>query len=284
MRKWICSLLLVLSMVHVAWANENTDKGIELLNKGESIEAIALLEKAAEEDDGYAAFVLGEIYRGVGGNQQDATKMVIWYQKAHDMGNPVGTASLADAYRRGEGGLQRDYAKGYSLLKSVENVDNDTVAEIAAIFYSVGAGTPVDYPKARSFANKIQDEGMKQNRLEAINRMEAKASSVPAKNLVLEVEQNQMRFDKNYKGKSIITEGFVDDIEEEKGGYVLKVFGEQGNLRNPFKFIACHFAADHEDALLALNKGDTVKVKGTYKGKQQFQIGAIVLFECEIVK
>ena len=90
-----------------------------------------------------------------------------------------------------------------------------------------------------------------------------------------------MRFDKKYKGRQITTSGFIDEIEEKKGGYTLSLFGEQGFV-NPFNHIECRFKASEEDKLLDLNKGDSVRIKGTYKGKEAFQIGALVLHNCII--
>jgi TPR repeat protein len=267
---------------------------VDLFIEGKYTEALAAWEKAVEEGNGRAATLIGDnIYRtGIGEIQPDAVKMATYYQKAADLKDTRGIACLADVYRRGEGGITQDLSKAYALLKSVENVEDDVISDIAAAFYSVGAGTPVDYSKARLLASKIKDEGMKQNRLQDIDRREARSAVskseasklIPAKNLITEVDQNQMRFDKNYKEKIITIEGFVDDIEEKKGTYVLKIYGERDALRNPFKFIECHFEKKHEDALLDLNKGDTVRVRGTYKGKQQFQLGSLVLFDCEIVK
>ena len=105
----------------------------------------------------------------------------------------------------------------------------------------------------------------------------------PAKTYIDEVQQNQMRFDKNYKGKALVIEGIVNTIEGKNGGYSLQVFGEKGDI-NPFSSIECIFGKSHEDALLDLNKGDKVSIKGTYNGKQQIQLGALVLFDCEILE
>lgn len=102
-----------------------------------------------------------------------------------------------------------------------------------------------------------------------------------AKFLISEIDKNQMRFDKNYKNKRIIVEGFVGKIEEKNGGYNLSLFGEQG-IANPFKFIECRFSSEAEDSLLELDKGNLIKVEGDYKGKEQFQIGSIVLHDCAV--
>lgn len=33
-----------------------------------------------------------------------------------------------------------------------------------------------------------------------------------------------------------------------------------------------------------LNKEDAVKVTGEYRGKQQFEVGTLTLFDCQIIK
>ena len=38
-----------------------------------------------------------------------------------------------------------------------------------------------------------------------------------------------------------------------------------------------------EDKLLELNRGDQVHIMGIYKGKEDFQVGAIVFHNCIIV-
>ena len=104
-----------------------------------------------------------------------------------------------------------------------------------------------------------------------------------AKSLVSEVDKNQMRFDKNYKGKRILVEGFVGKIEAKGSDYTLSLFGE-AVITNPFRYIECHFNADAEDSLLELNKGDSVKIEGLYNGKENFQIGSLVLLNCSVKK
>lgn len=101
-----------------------------------------------------------------------------------------------------------------------------------------------------------------------------------AKFLISEVDKNQMRFDKNYKDKRIIVEGFVGNIKEKNGGYTLWLYGES-NPSSP-KFIECRFSLEAEDSLLELNKRDLVKIEGFYKGEEQFQLGSLVLHDCAV--
>ena len=118
----------------------------------------------------------------------------------------------------------------------------------------------------------------------ASNDVSAETSQeLSAKFLISEIGKNQMRFDKHYKNKSIVFEGFVGDITEKNNQYILDCSGEIRRTR-PFDYIECRFDLSEEDALIELNKGEIVKIEGFYKGKEQFQVGAIVLHDCKILK
>ena len=98
-----------------------------------------------------------------------------------------------------------------------------------------------------------------------------------------DVGQNQVRFDQAHKGKKITVEGYVSDIEEVKGGYSLKLRGST-RFNSPFEYLELRFDAKHKNAILDLNKDDSVIVQGTYRGKQRYGIGTLTLFSCEVVE
>ena len=101
---------------------------------------------------------------------------------------------------------------------------------------------------------------------------------IPAQSLISESEKNKLRFDRNYRDKSITVSGYVGDIEEKGEGYVLELYGENGV--KPSRYVECLFAENQVDALLDLNKGDVFCVRGVYRGKQDSQPNLIVLFDC----
>lgn len=102
-----------------------------------------------------------------------------------------------------------------------------------------------------------------------------------APDVVKALEENRMKFDLQHKNKEVTINGVVAKIEEKKGKYILSLSnGEQ--IPNPFKLIECTF--DKPDELLELKTGDTVSVSGTYKGKQNFELGSMTLFKCKLAK
>lgn len=300
MRKFITvALLIIVCLCQSAMASEISGdvithvkhenlsqyfiKGRELYKAGKYTESMITLKKAVEESDAWAAALIGAIYgNGGDGIEQNTNNAVKWYNKAKEMGYPASDAFFAMRYYYGDGVPKND-KKAYQLIHAIENLDvedDDIIPNIASLFYIRGIGTPKDMEKATRIANRIKDEKIRNAALRAINEA---VNGIPAIELLSEVGKNQMRFDKRYKGKQITTSGFVGKIDENKGGYTLSLFGEQG-LVNPFNHIECRFKASEEDKLLELNKGDTVKVKGMYKGKESFQIGALVLHNCTIAE
>ena len=172
-------------------------------------------------------------------------------------------------------------------MKKVENSEVPFVLSISGFVYMHGIGTPKDYEKALGFLKKIKvdDEQTKKDIAFLEKEIALQKSGVrEAKDLTTEVKKNQLRFDKQFKNKEISVRGLVDKVEQARNaqdGFVLHLV-PAGNAI--FEFIECRFGLDHEDALLSLDKGNEVIVKGTYKGKQDFQVGAFALFNCKIVE
>ena len=270
-------------ITHVKHENSSQyfTKGLELYEAHKYTESMITLKKAVEEGDAWAAALIGAIYANGGdGIERSTNNAVKWYNKATEMGYPASDAFFAMRYYYGDGVPKND-KKAYQLIHGIENLvleDDDIIPNIASLFYMRGIGTPKDMEKARLIANRIKSDKIRQAALSTIDEA---VNGIPAKELLSEVGKNQMRFDKRYKGRQITTSGFVGKIDERKGGYTLSLFGEQG-LVNPFNHIECRFKASEEDKLLDLNQGDAVRIKGTYKGKEAFQIGALILHNCII--
>ena len=102
-----------------------------------------------------------------------------------------------------------------------------------------------------------------------------------APDVVKALDENRMKFDLQHKNKAMTIHGEVAKIEEKQGKYILSLSNGE-KIPNPFKVIECSF--DKPDELLELKTGDSVSVSGTYKGKQSFELGAMTLFKCKLVK
>ena len=261
-------------------------RGRELYKAGKYTESMITLKKAVEEGDAWAAALIGGMYTiGGDGIKPDIDNAIKWANKATEMGYPASDASFAERYRLGLG-VPQDLNKAYQLIHGIEHLvleDDDIVPNVACLYYTYGIGTPQDLQKAAQIAQRIKDDNYRQKALKAIADEIEASKGIPAGTLITEVGKNQMRFDKKYKGKQIIVTGFVGNIDEKNGGYVLSLFGEQGLAVNPFHYIECRFPVTQESKLLELNQGDTPRIKGTYRGKENFQIGALVLSNCTVV-
>jgi tRNA(Ile2) C34 agmatinyltransferase TiaS len=109
----------------------------------------------------------------------------------------------------------------------------------------------------------------------------ATENALEAQDVVKSLDENRMKFDMQYKNKEITIKGTIAKIEEKKGKYILSLSNGE-KVPNPFKFIECTF--DKPDELMDLKKGDEATVSGAYKGKQSFEVGAMTLFKCKLVK
>lgn len=97
--------------------------------------------------------------------------------------------------------------------------------------------------------------------------------------LMLLKSENEMRFDKQYKGKTLLIEFIygqnpvMDSISENNNGYYsLTIWRNAG----------ANFIFKNEDDLININKGDKIKLSGQYMGKE----GGItnIFINCELVK
>lgn len=292
MRKLIVAILLITVFVGNICADVNTasklfEEGEALYDAKKYTQAMIMWKKAVAEGSGRAAAFIGYLYeKGATGIEQNYKNAVKWYNTAKDMGYKGANIYIAFLYLNSIT-VSEDFSKAYQLVHEVEDVNlvsDDVITANAYLFYLNGWGTPVDLKRASEIASRIIGKKNREEALKAIKEKEDSNETVTAKFLVSEIEKNQLRFDKKYKGKAITCEGIVGTIAELKdGGYRLQLCGER-ILPGPFDYVDCRFDQIHEGMLLELNKGDTVKIRGTYAGKQDFQIGKLTLFECVFIK
>jgi tetratricopeptide (TPR) repeat protein len=286
MKKLVLVVLLLFCLIDGALANENRTKGLKLAEERKYVDAMIVWKKAVEEGDGDSAALIGYLYQ-LGRTKEipkNPEKALEWYQKAMDMGSPRARVHMAWLYVEGYSSISKDLSKAYELIKGLENSDDTFILNSVYRFYANGWGTTADFAKAREIASRIPNSKVKQDSLADIDAIELSSKTIPAQTLVAEVQQNQLRFDKNYKGKKLTIEGYVGLVDAKNKGYTLQLFGTKESLANPFSTVECRFNASQEDTLLELNRGQVVKIQGTYRGKEQFQLGAFVLLNCKVIK
>ncbi|KPL00025.1 MAG: hypothetical protein AMJ90_08960 [candidate division Zixibacteria bacterium SM23_73_2] len=87
---------------------------------------------------------------------------------------------------------------------------------------------------------------------------------VSAENLCKDYEANEVAADEMYKGKILIVDGTVKDIEKS-------IFDEiyvtlEGN-KDVIISVDCYFSETHKSSLAKLTKGQKVSIKGKCDGK-----------------
>lgn len=117
----------------VAETTKNADLAISaaqfyLKKDGEEAKGLALLTKAFEWGDSYAACELGTCYgRGVGVAQSGA-KCLEWYGKAVEMGNADAARWIGNRYFSGDCGVEADFEKGVEWYEKAVEMGDFTAA------------------------------------------------------------------------------------------------------------------------------------------------------------
>jgi TPR repeat protein len=133
--------------------------------KGEGVQqdfkqAVAWLQKAAEQGDTDAQCNLGSMYRQGQGVQQDSKQAVAWYRKAADQGMAKAQHNLGVMYKQGKG-VQQDntqaaawYQKAADQGVAIANLGlgdlSDMAGDYQAAFESYRAGQAADRDYARA--------------------------------------------------------------------------------------------------------------------------------------
>ena len=289
MKKFLLAFFLVFlwSVTALADVNPHYVAGMTAHDSGKTLEAVKEWMAGAEQGDGDCNNALGWLYMSGSGVEKNEAEAIRYFKRGVELENEKAHANLALAYIRGSGGLPKDYDAAYALMKKVEDSEVPFVLRVSGLVYKHGIGTSKDYEKALDFFKKIKDDNEQTKKDIAFLEKEIalqKSGVREARDLTAEVKKNQLRFDKQFKNKEISVRGLVDKVEQARNsqdGFVLHLL-PAGNAI--FEFIECRFGLDHEDALLSLDKGNEVIVTGTYKGKQDFQVGAFALFNCKIVE
>lgn len=268
------------------------DAGFEFYKKQDYKSAMNEWKKSADAGDGQSMAYIGMMYSDGAGVKKDYKTALEWLKKASDVGDPTGTAFLAVMYAKGIG-VSKSPVAAYKLIQKVESIPDYQVQDITIDFYLNGWGTEVDYEKAMKHAELMPDSflGMdfteyRQKKIAEIEKLIAESNKPPhtAADLISEAKANRMRFDKTFKGQRFKVVGKVNKIEDKGAkGYQVQLEANDNKLKI-FEHIDCYFPTSEEDDVFELNKGDVITIEATYKGKEDFEIGAFVLYDCKVVK
>ena len=133
-------------------------EGPSLLVEGhDSTKAYEYLKLAADaEISNVYPFLACLYYNGVGTNKDEDTAYQL-YEKAADLGDPVGIEAVADFYRLGSV-VQQDMVKSFSLYKSV-STNSPRAKYLQACYMNDGVGTDRDQAKALELFAESAESG-----------------------------------------------------------------------------------------------------------------------------
>ena len=115
---------------------------------------------------------------------------------------------------------------------------------------------------------------------QALLAAETLSEDISAQTLITGITQNNLRFNKQYKGSQLNVSGYVGSLKERKDGYMLTLQGDKGR---PMPYIECRFDVSEEDKLLELNRGDEIRIEGIYRGNEELSHGVFVLYRCHVL-
>lgn len=113
-----CLLLLMLCQPAVLWADARSDgeRGIAEYRKGNLIEGMALLQKAAVAGYPPAQTTLAFILDAA----EDDAQALQWYQRAADSNDPQGLFGLGGMYAKGEGTAKNSHRAGQLIERAAQ--------------------------------------------------------------------------------------------------------------------------------------------------------------------
>lgn len=137
------------------------------------------------------------------------------------------------------------------------------VLAVVAVAAVVGMGVFAVHEGVSTFTQIAEIGGRKEGATESKIADQAPAQKIAAVLLVSNYEANEVAADQNYKGKTLLVTGTVDDI----GRDIMKTLYLTLTGVGPLANVQCYFAQSHESQLAGLSKGMNVLVKGQCDGK-----------------
>lgn len=122
-------------------------------------QAIIWLQKAADQDYAQAIPMIATVYV-MDGNMEKATE---YYKKGAMLEEPTSMAFIGGLYIMGEYGIQKDYIKGFQMLKKAEEAGSPN-NQILAMCYENGWGTAKNKKLARQYKEKAEEDARNRNK------------------------------------------------------------------------------------------------------------------------
>ncbi|MGE4503286.1 MAG: trypsin-like peptidase domain-containing protein [Thiomicrospira sp.] len=135
------------------------DAGAEAFKSGNHALAYQELKSAAEEGDGRAQVLLGIIYQGSRGVDQDYSRAYYWLEKAALQDFPIAQYFLAEQLYKGFG-VERDLKQAARWYKKAAAQDHMEAQFYTGYFYANGLGVTQDYKQAIYWYEKAANQGL----------------------------------------------------------------------------------------------------------------------------
>jgi TPR repeat protein len=118
-------------------------------------EALPSMRTCAESGNLNGQFMLGVMYSGGFGTQQDQTAAAHWYEKAANKGHIGATKNLAIAHYKGQG-IKKDFTQALKLFTvAAKSGDSEAMTNLSQM-YALGHGTQADEKQAEYWAAKAK--------------------------------------------------------------------------------------------------------------------------------
>lgn len=113
----------------VANGQENCERGKAAYAQKNYAEAMEWYQKASDQGNAEAPYLLGFMYSQGLGLRQDYAEAIKWYRKAADQGNSDAMVALASLYHLGNG-VRQDIAEAMKWYQKAADLGNKYVAEV----------------------------------------------------------------------------------------------------------------------------------------------------------
>lgn len=121
----------------------NLEDGLALYRQGKPQEALAAFQRAADENNVRAFFILGALHENGEGVERDYAKAMSWYQKAAELGDTAAQSNIGTLYEKGQG-VAKDLAQAASWYLKAAEAGNVQAQSNLGVLYFKGQGVAQD--------------------------------------------------------------------------------------------------------------------------------------------
>ncbi len=275
-KKFFKVLWLVLLMYATSAANASI---CDMLDPPPQLdeEKFKTLQKEAEQKRSRAISDLAYRYLLGVNVEQDSKKSIELYKSNGERD----LCMLVMIYYYGAPGIDVNFKQAFEYAKrDFENHARPTATLLGLMYYN-GQGTKKDIIKGIEVWQKGKEAG---------DKLCAKTLSdvlfkncYPVSLLIDENRNNQMRFNSRFLGKDIKIAGYFGKIKEREDYTIhVDVYPDKDGFL--MRSVECVFNSGAKDKLMSFNKGEIILVSGKYNGNKTFQLGDILLSNCQIIE